>query len=56
MSYKIYDFECPQCHRQDELMVEDIMSPTCKDCGVPMEKHIPAPKGYVIGTSTPTKC
>lgn len=42
----IYDYECPECGRVDEIVLfghKDSFHLTCQTCGAEMEKRIGAP-------------
>ena len=52
MSYILYDFECLECKRIEEILVtrDEIESQVC-ECGERMKRLMPAPAGYVSSYS-----
>lgn len=58
--FKVFDFvctndECPNVDQEFEKMILLNEVPRCICCFKDMEKIMPAPKGYVRGTSTPIR-
>lgn len=50
----MYEYFCPECHSEFELLIRRGEQPVCPDCGnKKLTRHISAPAGHVTGSSTP---
>ena len=50
----VYEYRCPKCESEFELLVRMSETPKCPNCGnKKLVKHMSAPAGHVAGSSTP---
>ena len=62
MALKVFDYACqePDCKYCGDRIERFVNSSNedfqkCQGCRMPMDKEIPAPKGYVRGTTNPVR-
>ena len=51
MSYRIFDFECANGHRQELMVGADVRVQTCSVCGLPADRALSAPRCKLEGFS-----